>query len=135
MFLFIDFYFLASHIPTKVFVQSRCTINIYWVNKFYSCLCFYFYLKVHVCTDWNRVKMLDKKDICDDDVLKSLVMFGVQNIERHDLNYRIVEGPWECEKSGRISSFLPEIVGYHEQCLDTKGNSTANWGVKAEVRN
>lgn len=49
---------------------------------------------MHVCTDWDRVKMLDKKDTCDDDVLKILVMFGVQNIERGmNLNYRIAEGP------------------------------------------
>lgn len=61
---------------------------------------------MHVSIDWERVKMLDKKDSCDDDVLKTLVMFGVQNIERDvNLNYRIVEGSWECVKVGKSGIF------------------------------
>lgn len=50
--------------------------------------------------------MLDKKDTCGDDVLKTLEMSGVQNIERGmNLNYRIAEGPWDCEKVGKSGVF------------------------------
>lgn len=50
--------------------------------------------------------MSDKKDTCDDDVLKILVMFGVQNIERGmNLNYRMAEWLQECEKVEKSGDF------------------------------
>ena len=42
-----------------------------------------FCFKMYVSTDWDRVKMLEEKvDTCNDNILKTLVIFGAQNIER-----------------------------------------------------
>lgn len=50
-----------------------------------------FLFKIHISEDWNRVKMLGKVNACNINILKTLVMFGVQHIER-DLKFKLKMG-------------------------------------------